>query len=715
MVSDFGTKTIYHHYIIILISVLLFSCGNEEKGGEQLSHKYTNELINETSPYLLQHAHNPVDWKPWNSKALEKAKKENKLIIISIGYAACHWCHVMEEESFKDDSIAKLMNDNFVSIKIDKEERPDINQIYINAVELMTGNSGWPLNCIALPDGRPVFGGTYFTKDQWAKALTGISDVYKDDPDKVIAYAEKLVEGIKKSDLIELNTEITPFKLDSIRDYIKRWNTYLDFEYGGQLTDTKFPLPNNLAFQLRYAFQNNNDSIKDFTETSLTKMAYGGIYDQIGGGFSRYTVDEKWHIPHFEKMLYDNAQLVSLYSEAYTLTKNPLYITVVNETLDFVKLELTDDSGAFYSSLDADSEVENGELEEGAYYRWTKEELQSLIKEDFDLFKDFYNINDYGKWENNNYILIRSSTVSETAKKANISIEVLENKIKTWKHTLLKAREKRNKPRLDDKVLTSWNAMMLKAYLDAYKAIGNEAYLDSAKKNAQFILEHQLRADGGLNHNYKNGTSNINGYLEDYAFVIESFIALYQATFEDVWLQKAQALNDYTLRHFEDSKTKMLYFTSDMDTDLIARKIEILDRAIPSSNSVMAHNLFKLGHYYADSDYSERAQQMLTNIIPTIDDSPSAYSNWLSLMHNYVSPYYEAVIVGDDALKKVKELNLQYLPNILIAGATKDSRMPLITNRYVKDETYIYLCVNGTCKLPTTSIEQTLKDIKQSY
>ncbi|TCL64063.1 uncharacterized protein DUF255 [Mariniflexile fucanivorans] len=354
-----------------------FGCANKDSSKKNDNKEFVNDLIHETSPYLLQHAFNPVDWKAWNSETLELAKKSEKLIIISVGYSACHWCHVMEEESFENDSVAKLMNANFVSIKVDREERPDVDQIYMNAIQLMTGSAGWPLNCITLPDGRPIFGGTYFTKDQWIKALTDISNLYKNDPQKVMDYADKLTHGIKTSELVSLNTEdikFTPKKLSAI---IKAWKSNLDFEYGGQATAPKFPMPNNLNFLLRYSFQNDDAQLQSYVMKALTKMADGGLYDQIGGGFSRYSVDAKWHIPHFEKMLYDNAQLVSLYSDAYLISKNDRFKDIVEQTLNFINVELSDESGGFYSSLDADSEDKNGNLKEGVYYSWTEAELKN--------------------------------------------------------------------------------------------------------------------------------------------------------------------------------------------------------------------------------------------------------------------------------------------------------------------------------------------------
>ncbi len=699
-------------YAIAVLITSVLGCVSKTDTNHVNEHQYTNELIHETSPYLLQHAHNPVNWKSWNPKALAQAKEENKLIIISIGYSACHWCHVMEDESFKNDSVAKLMNDKFVSIKIDKEERPDIDQVYMNAVQLMTGSGGWPLNCITLPDGRPIFGGTYFTKRQWMGALNDISSLYEKNPEKVMEYAEKLTEGIQKSELITLNKEAAPFNLETIQSYVKTWNSYLDFNKGGQKTQLKFPMPTNLKFQLRYGIQHTDEKVQSYVNTTLKMMAYGGIYDQIGGGFSRYSTDKKWHVPHFEKMLYDNAQLVSLYSESYLATKNELHKDIVTETLTFINRELTTTNGAFYSSLDADSMTATNELEEGAFYRWTKAELEVILKEDFELFKKFYNVNSYGKWEDNYYVLIRKESKVDFAAKNNLDLDTLSAKIQNWKKSLFEAREQRAKPRLDDKVLTSWNALMLKGYVDAYRAFGNAEYLEAAKKNAHFIIQNQLRTDGGLNHNYKDGKSSINGYLEDYAAVIESFIALYQVTFDEAWLQKAKELTNYTQTHFKDEKTQMFYFTSDTDTNLIARKTEVNDNVIPASNSIMANNLFKLSHYYSNKEYENQAKQMLTNMIPNIGNSPSSYSNWLQLMSNYTSPYFEVAIAGSEGLEKMQQLNTYYLPNILVAGTMSESTIPLLQNRFIEDGTYIYVCVNGTCKLPLTEVEKSIELIK---
>jgi len=697
--------------LLSIFIITLISCKGQNS--ETMKHKYTNKLINETSPYLLQHAHNPVNWHAWNEKTLDKAKSENKLMLISVGYSACHWCHVMEHESFEDTLVAQVMNDNFINIKIDREERPDVDQVYMNAVQLMTGSGGWPLNAVALPDGRPVWGGTYFKKEQWIDALEQISKLYKEKPEKLLEYAKKLEEGIKALDMVSLNTDEPIFEKNFIDEAINNWSKQFDNSMGGMNRAPKFMMPNNYHFLLRYAHQNNDGKLMEFVNLTLTKMAYGSVFDQLGGGFSRYSVDSKWHVPHFEKMLYDNGQLVSLYADAYLITKNKLYKDIVTETLDYVKNEMTIDNGAFYSALDADSLTPESELEEGAFYVWKKEELKTFLKDDFELFSDYYNVNNYGFWEHDNYVLIRKDDDAKIIEKYNLTELELKEKKSNWKSILLKERNKRVKPRLDDKTLTSWNALMLKGYVDAYRVFDNADYLASAEKNASFIINNMLREDGGLNHTYKDGKSTINGYLEDYSATIDSFLALYESTLNEIWLTTARDLANYTFDHFFDDTSKMFYFTSNQDESLVSRSIEYRDNVIPASNSIMAKNLFKLSHYFDNDHFSKTAMSMLNNVKPEMKEYPSAYSNWFDLMLNYAQPFYEVAIVGAEAKQKITELNKTYLPNKLIAGSLLENNMPLLENRYSPDNTFIYVCVNKACKLPVTKVNDAIKFIKE--
>jgi uncharacterized protein YyaL (SSP411 family) len=694
------------------IATLFFSCNSSTKETLKNSHQYTNSLINETSPYLLQHAHNPVNWKAWNTETLQEAKDEKKLMIISVGYSACHWCHVMEKESFEDSTVAAVMNKNFISVKVDREERPDVDQIYINAVQLMTGSAGWPLNVITLPDGRPVWGGTYFTKKAWLNSLEKMQKLYDKNPQNLIDYASKLEEGIKSMDLIEVNTNELNFIDFPIENTIKNWSTTFDNKYGGANRAPKFMMPNNLNYLLRNGIKNKDKQILDYVYLTLDNIAYGGVYDHIGGGFSRYSTDMKWHVPHFEKMLYDNAQLVSLYSQAYKATKNPLYEEVVKETLEYIKKEMTHQDGAFYSSLDADSVSEDGELEEGAYYVFNKEELKLQLKEDFSLFSEYYNITNYGKWEKGNYVLIRKKSDQEIIDEFSISQEELNQKKKNWKQLLLAYRNNRAKPRLDDKSLTSWNALMIKGYVDAYKAFQVPEYLNAAQTNAQFLIDHQLQENGALNHSYKDGKSTINGYLEDYAAAIDAFIALYEVTLNEFWINKANELAAYTFENFFDAEKNMFYFTSKEDEKLVARNFEYRDNVIPASNSMMAKNLLILSHHFDNKKYLSTASKMLHNVQPEIESYPSGFSNWLDLMANFQDNFYEVVVVGKDASKKIAELNARYLPNILIAGSTSGSKKPLLNYRYINGETLIYVCVNNSCKLPVSDISEALNFIK---
>ena len=670
-----------------------------------MNNKYTNDLIKETSPYLLQHAHNPVDWKAWNTNTLALAKQSNKLIIISVGYAACHWCHVMEHESFEDEAVSKVMNNNFINIKVDREERPDIDQVYMNAVQLMTGQGGWPMNVIALPDGRPIWGGTYFKKEQWINALSQISELYKTQPEKLEEYATKLEQGLKSVDIISFNKETPLFKTEFIEDAIKNWSNFFDNKRGGMNRAPKFMMPNNYHFLMRYGFQNKKENIAEFVDTTLKNMAFGGVYDQIGGGFSRYSVDDKWHVPHFEKMLYDNGQLVSLYADAYLITKNDLYKEVVIETLEFIERELTNNEGAFYSSLDADSLTASGELEEGAFYVWTKNNLKLILKEDFDLFSKYYNVNNYGFWEHKNYVLIRNETDENFIKNENISLQILKEKKANWQTLLLHEREKRERPRLDDKVLTSWNALMLKGYVDAYRVLKDQKYLDVAIKNGQFILNKQLKEDGSLYHNYKDGKATINGFLEDYATTIDAFLALYEVTLDEKWLNNAKALTDYCFDAFFNDTNKMFYFTSKEDESLISKTIEYRDNVISASNSIFAKNLFKLSHYYDNDYYLKTATTMLNNVKPEIKDYASGYSNWLDLMLNYTEPFYEIAVVGNEYKTKIEALNAHYIPNKINVGSKDESLLHILKNRYVENETLIYICVNKACKMPVNNVE----------
>tara|TARA_B100000767_G_scaffold41570_1_gene35236 strand:- start:1722 stop:3563 length:1842 start_codon:yes stop_codon:yes gene_type:complete len=613
----------------------------------------------------------------------------------------------MEHESFEDSVVAKIMNDNFICIKVDREERPDVDQIYMTAVQLMNQRGGWPLNCIALPNGQPFWGGTYFRKEDWKNQILKMANIYKTDKNRVMEFANKLTEGIQQVENIVENTEEVNFKWQDLHNMVSPWSDRFDEDYGGTNGAPKFPMPNAYNFLLQYSHLSNNKEVSQHVELTLNEMAFGGIYDQIGGGFARYSVDKFWKAPHFEKMLYDNGQLVSLYSQAYLKYNNPLYKEIVFATLEFIERELMADNGAFYSALDADSEGE-----EGKFYVWNEKELKTLITEDFPIFKDYYNINGRGLWEHGNYILLRKESKEKISKKHKISLYELEQKIKKWKLTLMKERDTRIRPGLDDKSLTSWNALMLKGYVDAYMTFGENHHLDIAIKNANFIVNTQMSKDGKLLHSYKDGRSTINAYLEDYCLTISAFIRLYESTFDTKWLTYSEKLTEYAIAHFYDKNSGMFFFTSDLDPKLVARKMEINDNVIPASNSVMANSLFDLGTILDKENYKELSIKMLNNIKPEMDSYASGYANYATLMLKQVSPYYEVAIVGEDSHKKTMEMNTEYNPNTLFIGSFKESNLELLKGKHVEGMTMIYVCENKVCQLPTTKIKQALKQIE---
>ena len=688
---------------IFFLTFIIISCSDDMKNG--------NNLRNETSPYLLQHVENPVDWNPWDKQYLKQAEKEKKLVVISIGYASCHWCHVMERESFQDSTVAELMNAKFISIKVDREERPDIDQVYMNAIQLITGSGGWPLNVITLPDGRPIWGGTYFTKEQWTSALKQISEMYEEEPEKFISYADRVQEGINSLNIVESNTN--NFDNIDLDKYSKSLFESIDEEFGGFKEAPKFMMPNNLEFLLRYSFQENLEDPKNKILKSLDMMAYGGIFDHVEGGFSRYSTDERWHVPHFEKMLYDNGQLMSLYAAGYKISKNDLYKQTIYKIHEYINSEMKDTSGGYYSSLDADSKLEDGSYAEGEYYTWRKTELKKIIGENFDLFVDYFNVNDYGFWEEENkYILTRVSSDKEFIKKNKLDEKTFINIKSNWLSKLKLARKDKKKPSLDYKIITSWNGLMISGYVDAYKAINDDIFKDEAINAGEFIYSNLLRKDGGLYHNYVNGKSKINGYLEDYATVIQASLDLYEITLNQLWIERALELSKYVFDNFSSSESELFYFTSNKDEDLISRSIEFRDNVIPSSNSIMAKNLFKLYHYFDKEDYYEKAKQMSLSVSKEFEAYPSGYSNWFDLIYSLKSNYYEVAVVGENAIEKVKKINSRYIPNKLIIGSTSENNLPLLRNRYIEGKTLIYVCVNKACKMPTENIEESISMIK---
>ncbi|MBI1838213.1 MAG: thioredoxin domain-containing protein [Flavobacteriia bacterium] len=659
---------------------------------------YTNELIKESSPYLLQHAHNPVNWVAWSDEAFEKAKLENKLVLVSIGYSACHWCHVMEHESFEDEEVAALMNKFFVCIKVDREERPDVDQVYMSAVQLMTQQGGWPLNCFTLADGKPIYGGTYFQKENWMHVLKSLEYTFKNKPKEVELYANNLQEGVQNSELIHEPIKETIFTNQKLEELVLRWSKSFDIYEGGSSRAPKFPLPSNYQFLLQYAHLRSDENILKHVELTLDKMAYGGIYDQVAGGFARYSVDMLWKVPHFEKMLYDNGQLLSLYAEGYKKFKKPLYKRIIYQTKNWLEKEMTSHEGAFFSALDADSEGV-----EGKFYTWTSEELEVLFGNDFEFVKDIYNINQLGFWEEEHvYILMRNVSDKVICKKYHLSTEEFELKIEAINQKFLDERNHRIRPGTDDKCLTSWNAITIKGLCDSYCAFGDKDFLVLAHKNLKWLVENQLKSDGSLFRNFKNGKATIEGFLEDYCHVIDALIAYYQATFEVEWIELANKLMKFTRVNFQDSKSKMFYFTPS-DTKLIARKMELNDNVLPASNSVMARNLYKLGRIYCHQSYIDESKQMLTNIYDGMEMYGSGYSNWAILLQQMIENQVEICFVGKNAIKEALNFQKEYHPIPLILGGL-ENQLPLLKNKKEGIQTLIYICKDKVCQLPLTEI-----------
>lgn len=684
---------------ILMLYVLLGGCKKEYR---KKGHEYTNSLIEETSPYLLQHAHNPVNWRPWSEKAFEEAREENKLVIVSIGYSSCHWCHVMEEETFEDLDIANLMNQNFINIKVDREERPDIDQVYMTAVQLMTDNSGWPLNVITLPNGKPLYGGTYHSKTEWAKVLNDTFKIFKEDPEKAEQYASMVAEGIQQVNLISPPEKNQELKKEQLINTVERWKQDWDLEWGGDVQGQKFILPGNLEFLMEYSVLNEDQSALDHIRKTLDKVALGGIYDHLGGGFYRYSTDPYWRVPHFEKMLYDNAQMIGLYAKAFTVFNAPEYKKIVYETLHFLRKQMKNPKGGYYAAIDAGRKGE-----EGIYYLWEKTELQQAIGEDLSLFSKYYNTIP-GKEYEGRYLLHKLDKDEQFAQDYQISLGEFQKKKARWKSSLMALRNQRALPGLDDKIITSWNALLISGLIQAYNSFGDNLFLKEAEELFSALTKTNIKRKE-LVHSYKEGSKQTEGFLEDYAYLIDAALQLYSATMDTKYLDWVQQLTIIAGQKFKD-KSSALYMNNDNDL-LIAKTMKTNDGDLPSPNSVMARNLFRLGHLEYNTSYMEESRAMLATMFPLFKVNPENYAGWGALFLNEIYPYYEIAVVGDNAPILIKELQQQHLPNTLIAGSSEESELPLFQSRFVTGETYIYVCRDNSCKLPVTSIEEALDQL----
>lgn len=688
--------------LITVLGLIFLACKDKADKGEE--HAYTNALMHETSPYLLQHAHNPVDWVAWSEEALEKAKNEEKLIIVSIGYSSCHWCHVMEEECFEDEEVAALMNENFINIKVDREERPDVDEVYMTAVQLMTGNGGWPLNVILLPNGKPLYGGTYHTKSQWMEVLSEVNAKYNNDKAGAEDYANRVARGVAEVNFIPKVASKQPLPDDFLEKAMVTWKSQWDMEKGGNLGREKFIIPANLNYLLNYARLTDDLESDVFVKNTIDKILQGGIYDHVGGGFFRYSTDTSWKVPHFEKMLYDQAQLLSLYSKAFAIYKEPAYKKAVLQTIAFLESEMKGSDGGFYAAMDADSEGV-----EGAYYTWKKEELKSILGDDFGLFAEYYSINPAAAWEEDRYVLFKKEPDAAFAKEHNLTLAGLSSKTDTWHKELLEARKERVAPRKDDKIITSWNALLISGFIDAYKAFGDQVLLEKAIVIFQ-SLKSSAFTDGKVLHSYKKGSTREEGFLEDYAFLARASFSLYEVTLDTTYLDFTENLMGELESRFPDEESGMFRYNE--GDELIASIIKIDDGVIPSPNAVVAENYLLLGHLNYDKVYLEKADLMLMTVSARVGQAINNYSYWADLILTRVNPFYEIVTVGEEAELLSAEFHKMFLPNALVVGSPEASDLALFKDRYVEGETYIYVCTNNTCKLPVKTVIEGLQQLR---
>lgn len=693
---------------------------------QDTKHKYTNRLIHETSPYLLQHAHNPVDWYAWSEEALQRAKQEDRPILLSIGYSACHWCHVMEHESFENEEIAATMNQHFVCIKVDREERPDLDSIYMQAVQAMTRQGGWPMTVFLTPQGRPFYGGTYFPPDDrrygqqvmpgFKRVLFSIAEAFTARREEVEEQAAQLAEFLRERSAAPLQgRSAVEHALALLESAGQELADDFDERHGGFGGAPKFPNSMALEFLLRIYLHRQRGEIADdakgaeleIVEASLVHMAHGGIYDQLGGGFHRYSVDNHWLVPHFEKMLYDNALLSRLYLHTYLVTDNPFYRRIAEETLDYVVREMCSPEGGFYSTQDADSEGE-----EGKYFVWTAEEIESLLSErEAALFSLYYDVTQRGNFEGKN-ILHVSRPAQQVADDAQVSLEELQAVLRSGREKLFAAREQRVKPGRDEKVLTSWNGLMLRSFAEAARYLGREDYLSVATRNAEFLLS-QMRADGRLLRTYKDGRAHIKGYLEDYAFLADGLLALYEASFETRWFNEARALMEQAIALFADEQNGG-FFDSGSDADeLISRPKDIMDNATPSGNSVATDVLLRLAAFTGESAYRERADNYVYSLVEVSTRHPQAFSHLLAALDFALSPGQEIAIVGAqraaDTGALLATINSRFLPNSVLACAEIENSgaavaIPLLAERPQKGgKATAYVCQNFACKAPVNT------------
>jgi uncharacterized protein YyaL (SSP411 family) len=663
-----------------------------------------NNLSLESSAYLLQHAKNPINWQRWDKKLYNTNNTDNKLLVVSIGYSSCHWCHVMEKETFEDSGVASFMNEKFISIKVDREENPEIDNIYMTATQMMTGRGGWPLNVVCLPDGRPVYGGTYHTKEQWLEVLGKIQKVYDNDKKQLYGIAEKVEKGIQEVNRFEYTEEEADFKPQLLQNEMKIWTSQWDMINGGEKQNQKFITPTKFNYIQQYQHLNEDPKIKAYFKNTLENIANSGIVDHLEGGFYRYTVDPEWKIPHFEKMLYDNAQLLSLYANAYKEFKSPLFKSTVYKTFDFLQKRMENIEGGYFSAIDADNEQG-----EGRYYMFNVDEIKKAAGQDLSMILDYYQIELDKPIENSFYHLRKTNDFNIFLKKYSITNDQLVEKQQKWESQFEELKDKREFPLTDKKIITSWNAQMVLGLLNSFEAFGDKQFLNQAQRTFTFLREN-LISGAELMHTFQANKAKMEANLEDYAFMIRAGLGLYQNTGNVDYLEQADELTENAIKNFETTKNP--FFTYTKNPVMFSEIISVNDNVIPSANAIMAENLWTLGHLLEKKEYSAKAKKMLDVMTSYFNEGRgSDYSQWAQLITKEAFSYKEVVIVGPEAQNVNQEIQQNYLPNVLFQISNKPRELPLLKDRFFKKETLIYVCENKVCLRPSETVVDALKQI----
>jgi len=685
----------------VLILALIYSCSSEVN----INSVNKNQLNKETSLYLKQHSENPINWQRWSNSIFDVSQELDKLLVISIGYSSCHWCHVMEEETFTNDSIAKVMNANFINIKVDREENPDVDQAYMTASQLMTGMGGWPLNVITLPDGSPIYAGTYHTTSQWNDILKRIVRLKEDNYDGLKEIAANVKNGVKDVNTIQKQEEISDFNSEFLNSNIEDWMEKWDLEFGGDIAQQKFVSPSKYLFLLNYGRIYKDQKVLNHVKNTLDVIASSGLNDFIEGGFYRYTVDNEWKIPHFEKMLYDQAQMISLFSMGYKVFGDQSYKDIVSNTILFLSNKMSSTDGLYYAAMDADTDGE-----EGKYYSYEMDELKMISENtDFDLFLSYYNIDVENPWEKNRFLLLPNKFNYEKKwiDSNNVSKKEISDLITIWEKNINDIKEDRTKPRIDDKIIVSWNALAIIGLIDAYDAFKNEDYIRLAKSMFKELKDNSYRK-GKLIHTYKENQFQ-EGVLEDYAYLSKAAMRLFQATGNISYFDFSKKVIDNALELFNDEQSDLLKYSN--NEELFTKVISIDDGVTPSPNSIIAEQLFSIGHVIFDDEYLDLSDKMVSAVQKIIDGNINSYSVWANNILNRVESFYEIAVIGPNAKSITDEITKNFTPNTIVVQSNIESKIPLFIDRFFEDETYIYVCQNKTCQRPETNIKLALEQV----